>query len=285
MATTAVIFLSVLAAIQASTKIGVDVSSLTPRLQRVPVLKDAPTRPQGRITEGKTANRTDFPHQAALVLDTSGFCGGSLISSEWILTAAHCAQGVGRFTIYLGTLHITQPENGFEVLSSTTKIVHAGYSSTTFHNDVALIRLPMSVSKTKFISPVKLPFKNQTDDFVGKVAKASGWGRTSDSVQDISDVLKYTELTVITNSDCQEVFNKEMIRSSVLCTRGKGGQNVCNGDSGGALVIPTSEGSLQIGIVSFGAVNSCSAYPAAFARVTSFLPWIMANTDLDPSKQ
>jgi secreted trypsin-like serine protease len=43
-----------------------------------------------RITNGYTADRGQFPWQAALYVDGSSFCGGSLISDRWILTAAHC---------------------------------------------------------------------------------------------------------------------------------------------------------------------------------------------------
>jgi secreted trypsin-like serine protease len=44
-----------------------------------------------RITNGNTAARAQFPWQAALIIDNQWFCGGSLISSQWVLTAAHCA--------------------------------------------------------------------------------------------------------------------------------------------------------------------------------------------------
>lgn len=44
-----------------------------------------------RITNGYTAARGQFPWQVALIIDDGGLCGGSLISSGWILTAAHCA--------------------------------------------------------------------------------------------------------------------------------------------------------------------------------------------------
>jgi len=44
-----------------------------------------------RITNGSTATRAQFPWQVALIVDGAGFCGGSLISTRWVLTAAHCA--------------------------------------------------------------------------------------------------------------------------------------------------------------------------------------------------
>jgi secreted trypsin-like serine protease len=51
-----------------------------------------PLKEQGnRICNGNPAARGQFPWQVALIIDNSWFCGGSLISNRWMLTAAHCA--------------------------------------------------------------------------------------------------------------------------------------------------------------------------------------------------
>ena len=50
-----------------------------------------PVDDQHRITGGQTASRGQFPWQVALIIDNAYFCGGSLISNLWVLTAAHCA--------------------------------------------------------------------------------------------------------------------------------------------------------------------------------------------------
>jgi len=44
-----------------------------------------------RITNGFTASPGQFPWQVALIINGGSFCGGSLISSLWVMTAAHCA--------------------------------------------------------------------------------------------------------------------------------------------------------------------------------------------------
>ena len=52
-----------------------------------------------RITGGEEAIPHSYPHQVSLQMDTMGFCGGSLISDEWILTAAHCMEGLVRWNL------------------------------------------------------------------------------------------------------------------------------------------------------------------------------------------
>jgi len=52
---------------------------------------DVPLNEQDhRITGGFTAERGQFPWQVGLIINFFGFCGGSLISDRWVLTAAHC---------------------------------------------------------------------------------------------------------------------------------------------------------------------------------------------------
>jgi len=73
---------------------GVDFKNLKPRDIVMPVNPRyrVPLKEQNnRITGGSSAARGQFPWQVALINDGSWFCGGSLISSQWVLTAAHCA--------------------------------------------------------------------------------------------------------------------------------------------------------------------------------------------------
>jgi len=51
----------------------------------------APKVQAPKIVNGYPAVEGQFPHQAAIIIDGSNFCGGSLLSEIWVLTAAHCA--------------------------------------------------------------------------------------------------------------------------------------------------------------------------------------------------
>lgn len=138
---------------------------------------------EGRITNGKQASSGQFPYQAGLSLKTSAgsfWCGGSLIGSQWVLTAAHCTDGVTSATVYLGSTTRTVATVSHTVASSAIH-QHTGYNSNTLANDISLIKIP-SVSYTSVIQAIKLPaIASSYSTYAGSYAITSGWGRTSDS--------------------------------------------------------------------------------------------------------
>ncbi|XP_069688317.1 transmembrane protease serine 9-like [Periplaneta americana] len=230
-----------------------------------------------RITNGQTASRGQFPWQAALHVDNSWFCGGSLISNEWVLTAAHCIGSTYRIT--LGANNVNSPESGSVSVSSSSSIRHSGYNSDTLANDIGLVKIP-SVSYSNYISPISLvPRSDQGNSFAGESVRVSGWGKNSDSASGITAQLQYVDLTVITNQECNSVYG--IITSGMLCVSTPGGRSTCSGDSGGPLIHSQNGGYVQIGVVSFVASSGCeSGLPAGFTRVTSYLDWIQSNTGI-----
>ena len=241
----------------------------------VPVLE-----PEGRITNGQQAAVGQFPYQVGLSLTisalSSSWCGGSVISNNFVMTAAHCVDGVSKATIYYGATVRTSPEKTLSV-DKAAFIIHEGWNSKTLKNDIALIRTSAITYTTK-IQAVKLPaIASSYSTYAGDEVIASGWGRTSDS-SGVSSTLNYAVMEVITNSKCSNTYGST-ITSSNLCVSTPGGVSTCQGDSGGPLVLKSTK--VQVGVVSFGAAAGCAkGYPAAFTRVTSFLPWIADKTGL-----
>nr|CAD7266921.1 unnamed protein product [Timema shepardi] len=135
--------------------------------------------PDPRIIGGASAARGQFPWQAYLILGGSGLCGGSIISSTWILTAAHCLQGFDTFSVTLGSTSRAVAQIGSHTQVSRLAIIHAQYSGIFIRNDIGLIRLNHDVEFSDVITPVRLPSWSQSaNSFSGYPAIVSGFGLT-----------------------------------------------------------------------------------------------------------
>lgn len=109
------------------------------------------TELEGRITNGEVAVAGQFPYQVGLSLvfgNSGAWCGGTLISDRWIVTAAHCTDGADGVTVYLGAVNIKDDNEKGQQRIYTSKsniIVHEGWDASTLTNDLSVIKLPVSI--------------------------------------------------------------------------------------------------------------------------------------------
>lgn len=231
-----------------------------------------------RVFKGETVPVDDmFPYQVGLLMGSGLWCGGSLISHNFVLTAAHCViREVGKIRVYTGAI----VRRKSDIISVDTKYiyVHKYYNIFTGDNDIALIEIPY-VNFTRFTSAVGLPNRNaNTESIYGKDVYISGWGSPMND-ESLIDTLNYGMMTIIDKSKCSEYHKSDILRSTNICLIPKYKQSDCNGDSGGAAVLPNEN--IQIGIVSRGGDKFCnSTLPNLYTNVLLFRDWIGRITGL-----
>lgn len=190
-------------------------------------------------------------------------CTGPFASSYLIIAGAY-----NRNIIEPNQQRRTEPAANF--------IQHPEYGNVRLINDIAVIRvLSQPFTFNQYVQPVVIA-SDPNELHVGADVTVSGFGRFSDSHQQTSEVVLYTNKTVITNAQCASHFPLNVI-ATTICAIGDPTINnsVCNGDSGGPLTILRNDGSYQVGVVSFGSAQGCEAgFPDGYARVSHFNEWI-----------
>jgi len=238
--------------------------------------------PMENIVGGSEATPHSYPWMAALFVDDSWFCGATLISDEWVLTAAHCAHDASEMKVMLGAHNVREAaEEGRLELITRDFFTHEKYSQITLHNDLALVHLPEPVNFTNIIRPVCLPKHSESDEhWAHEDCQASGWGKPTDSATSISPELREVTVDTITNIACALEY-PTVVNKNIICISGKNGKSTCNGDSGGPLHLVQDGVFKQIGITSFGSSLGCEiGMHAGFTRPASFLEWIETNTGI-----
>ncbi|KAL7858072.1 hypothetical protein AOLI_G00181740 [Acnodon oligacanthus] len=224
-----------------------------------------------RIVNGEEAVPHSWPWQVSLQ-DSTGFhfCGGSLLSQYWVVTAAHCGVRTSHRVI-LGEHDRSSNAEAIQTLAVGRVFQHPNYNAYTISNDITLVKLASAAKLNNHVSVVCLPASS--DNFPGGLkCVTTGWGLTRYNAATTPPRLQQAALPLLTNSDCQRNWGSS-IKDVMICA-GASGVSSCMGDSGGPLVCQKSGAWTLVGIVSWGS-NTCStSTPAVYTRVTKFRSWI-----------
>jgi len=244
------------------------------------VAKAASTRQtRGRIVGGVDAGKNEFPWQVALSLRSSPgsfYCGGSLISSDTVLTAAHCASSRSRPYIFIGD-HDKSKSDGEKVIRAKSVTRHPKYIRNSQDYDYAIIKLSEPVTFNNNVYPVCLPSGTEHSN---KDSIATGWG-TLKAGGRTPDILQKVSVRTLTKAKCTDsstIISSSSITDRMICAASPG-KDACQGDSGGPLVIKNSQNFFElVGITSWGFGCANARAPGVYAKVSAEVSWIKGQT-------
>ncbi|KFB42205.1 AGAP006120-PA-like protein [Anopheles sinensis] len=224
-----------------------------------------------------------MPQQIACGIPAEAFCGGTLVSSRWILTAAHCVRK--RLFVRLGE-HNLQQADGTEIeFRVELSIKHPRYDKKTVDNDVALLKLPREVEPSNFIGYACLPMRYQALP-TGHTCTIIGWGKKRHNDEAGTDILHEAEVPIVPNERCRAVYHDYTITKNMFCAGHKRGRiDTCAGDSGGPLLCRDASKLNNpwtiYGITSFG--DGCGKQNkfGIYTKVPNYVDWVWSVINCD----
>ncbi|OMJ29224.1 Chymotrypsin BI [Smittium culicis] len=203
-----------------------------------------------RIVGGVDAKPDEFQFAVFIINESlQSVCGGSLISNQWIVTAAHCMTktALRNIKVVVGKNDV-RGQTGAPVSEG---YIHAKYDPKKFLNDIAILKLKYPAQNAK---PIKIDKSTKTDY---EKMTAVGWGLTSSNNDAPNPLLKQVELITQPLSFCKPKYNlfKGNTEGHQICTGNTPGKDTCQGDSGGPLLRKIGNEWRLAGLTSFGSFN------------------------------
>ncbi|CAI6341141.1 unnamed protein product [Periconia digitata] len=227
-----------------------------------------------QIVGGVPAVAGDAPFIVAISRSGNAHCGGSLIDSTTVVTAAHCTQpyAVNTLTIRAGSLQRT---SGGVTSNVASKRVHPNYNANTYENDIAVIKLSTPIPESDTIKYAKLAASG-SDPAAGTTLTVAGWGSTRSGGSATTELRK-VDVPVVARATCDSNYQPEglSVTSDMFCAAPSGGgKDSCQGDSGGPIF---DSSKTLVGTVSWGIGCAQAGYPGVYARVGAQIPFITGS--------
>lgn len=258
----------------------------------VPAFAEDPPGRDPQVVGGDGVPNGKYPFMASLQYDranTSGyrdhFCGGTLISPRYVLTAAHCAEVIGvrggvpvqRLKVVVGTTVLSGDAGQARGIERRADVkIHPRYRATQrgLLYDAAVIRLDGPVNGVR---PMTLDAAGSNAlDSPGRPATITGWGNTTAQPPNpeaggnfrYPNRMREATVPVASDASMRDAYGAGFV-PRIMVGAGRKKEGACYGDSGGPLFVSTGAGLRQIGITSFGVGCATARYRGVFAEVSS----------------
>ena len=233
------------------------------------------------IVGGRPASRP-YPYMVSLQDGGDHFCGGSLIRSDWVLTAAHCIEGttedqLAGMRAVIGRVKLPDKAVGSEH-EVDRYVIHEGYDGDPAGgDDIAILHLttPSAAPLTKIAGPADAPLWEPGDP-----ARVVGWGTSFYQVGPAPDELQEVDIPIVGGEECAESYPEYDEKSMVCAGEQTGTKDSCQGDSGGPLLAGDFNGEpVQVGTVSYGIGCGFPIFYGVYGRVggDALRAWLEKN--------
>ncbi|KFO35037.1 coagulation factor X [Fukomys damarensis] len=230
----------------------------------------------GRIVGGQSCGEGECPWQALLVNeDNNGFCGGTILSEYYVLTAAHCLHQARRFTVRVGERD-TEQEEGNEMTHEVEVVIkHNKFNTDTYDCDIAVLKLKTPITFRMNVAPACLPQKDWAEAVLmtQKTGIVSGFGRIHEKGRQ-SSTLKSLEVPYVDRNTCKLSTGFSITQNMFCAGYDAKLEDTCQGDSGGPHVTLFKNTYYVTGIVSWGEGCARKGKFGIYTKVTNFIKWI-----------
>ncbi|XP_013170759.1 PREDICTED: venom protease-like [Papilio xuthus] len=250
-----------------------------------------------QIVGGEAAKLYEFPWIVLISYETrigkQFLCGGSLINSLYVMTAAHCVRDKKIAGVRIGDHDYSSKvdcekdtdicESHYQDIGVSERIIYPSYQGPpVVRHDIALLRLkrPADLSRRNYGTICLPTSKNLRERNLDEErAVVAGWGLTDNNT--VSTLLLKVTVPIRSSDNCKQYYgrnSKEDITKTILCA-GELGKDSCKGDSGGPLMVAEEVDNvykyIQHGIVSHGPSKCGSLFPGVYTDVSWYIKWIL----------
>lgn len=256
------------------------------------------TYSQSSIVGGYQVDIQDAPYMVSIELNSnnSHFCGGSILSERWILTATHCVNNytAADISVHAGSTNQTDNNNG-QVIQVQTIYLHPSYTTDPDEHDIALLYLSQPLMFNQRVQPIQ--YANSCNSSALDISPnpnitsfLTGWGLLTAGGTHPAN-LRGVDMPIISNTLAEAIntshhsSNNFGITSNMI-SYWRIGKGASKGDSGGPSVLDKNGGKVQIGITSWG-YQPWDQLPSIYTNIRQYETWIETTMgySINPSTQ